>query len=261
VLWWNAQHGFESFLFQYRHGSGEDSGFHGMDFLDFIGGQFLALSPVLLGLVIWRAARWRGWWNDERQALLMFCFLGPMAVFLEKALFAKIQLNWALPAYLSVLPLLAIWLAEFPRRWLIPLALVPAVALSVALKVPEKVGLTGKNNPHNRLFGTDKAVAELGRLREPGDSLFADHLQRAALMSFQLPDHPRVYIPTESRFSEYTRWDEGTDWSTLHGLYLSKDDRTADLAKVFAHVELVEKQRIFHIYGRAEEYYIFRVGN
>jgi hypothetical protein len=80
-------------------------------------------------------------------------------------------------------------------------------------------------------------------------------------MSFLLADHPRVYIPTESRFSEYTRWDEGTDWSQLHGLYLSKDDRTQDLSKVFAKVDLIEKQRIFHIYGRAEEYYIFRVGN
>ena len=261
VLWWNAQHGFESFLFQYEHGSGEETGFQGRHFLEFLGGQFLVLSPVLLCLLLWRATRWRQWWTDDRQALLWVCCLVPLAVFIEKALFAKIQLNWALPAFLSALPLLAIYLAEFPKRWLIPVALVPAVALSVAIKVPEKVGLTGKLNPHNRLYGPQAAIRELGQLREPGDTLFADHLQRASLMSFELADHPRVYIPTETRFSEYTRWDQGTDWSKLHGLYLSKEDRAADLGKIFAKVDLVEKHRTFRIGGRAEEYYIFRVGN
>jgi len=261
VLWWNAQHGFESFLFQYKHGSAEGEGFDLRHFGEFIGGQFLVLSPVLLGLLIWRATRWKHWWRDDRQALLMVCFLVPLAIFLEKALFAKIQLNWALPAFLSALPVLAIYLAEFPKRWLIPLALIPAVALSVAIKVPEKVGLTGKYNPQNRLYGPEAAIRELGQLREPGDTLFADHLQRASLISFELKDHPRVYIPTDGRFSEYTRWDEGTDWSQLHGLYLSKEDRTIDLGKVFAKVDLVEKHRTFRIGGRAEEYYIFRVGN
>ena len=261
VLWWNVQHGFESFLFQYHHGSGEEGGFQGKHFLEFLGGQFLVLSPVLLLLLIWRAALWRSWWKDERQALLMLCFLVPMAFFIEKGLFAKIQLNWALPAFLSALPLLAVYLAEFPRRWLIPVALVPALALSIAIKVPEKVGLTGKYNPQNRLYGPDSAIKELGTLRQPGDAIFADHLQRASLLSFLLPDHPRVYIPTESRFSEYSRWDEGTDWSALHGLYLSKEDRTADLSKIFGKVEMLEKQRSFRIGGRAEEYYIFRVGN
>jgi len=261
VLWWNAQNGWESFFFQYHHGSGEEGGFKGKYFLEFLGGQFLALSPVLLGLLIWRAARFRAWWADERQALLMLCFLVPMALFIEKAMFAKIQLNWALPAYLSVLPVLAVFFAEFPRRWLILVALVPALALSVAIKVPEKVGLTGKYNPQNRLYGPENAIKELGRLREPGDAIFADHLQRASLLSFDLPDHPRVYIPTESRFSEYTRWDEGTDWSQLHGLYLSKEDRSFDLGKIFNKVDMIEKQRSFRVGGRAEEYYIFRVSN
>ena len=261
VIWWNAQHGFESFLFQYRHGSAEGDGFQGMKFLEFVGGQFLVLSPVLLGLLIWRVSRFRQWWSDDRQALLMMCCLVPLAVFLEKALFAKIQLNWALPAFLSALPLLAAFLADFPRRWLIPVALVPAVALSVAIKVPEKVGLTGKNNPHNRLYGPEVAIKNLDGLREPGDTMFADHLQRASLMTFQLGDHPRVYIPTESRFSEYTRWDQGTDWSQLHGLYLSKEDRTIDLGRIFNKVQLVAKQHIFRAGGREEGYYIFRVGN
>ncbi len=104
-------------------------------------------------------------------------------------------------------------------------------------------------------------IKNLDALREPGDTMFADHLQRASLMTFQLPGHPRVFIPTESRFSEYTRWDEGTDWSQLHGLYLSKEDRTIDLGKRFTNVQLIAKQHIFRAGGREEGYYSCRVGN
>jgi len=129
------------------------------------------------------------------------------------------------------------------------------------MKLPLALGLTGKYNVQNRLYGPDAAAREIARLREPTDSLFADHLQRAALLSFLLPDHPRVMIPTQTRFSEYTRWDQGIDFGSLHGLYLSLDDRTLDLGHVFAKVELLEKLHNFRVGGREQSYYIFRVGN
>jgi 4-amino-4-deoxy-L-arabinose transferase-like glycosyltransferase len=262
VLWWNAAHGFESFLFQYRHGSGEARPFDVDHVLQFLGGQLLVLSPILALLLVGLAARWRVWWRDRGQSLLMLCFLAPMALFLEKALFAKIQLNWALPAYLSALPLLAAFLVERRRRWLwIAACLLPALALTVALKWPLAVGLTGKHNPHNRLYGPETAAREIERLRRPDDAIMADHLQRAALLSFLLSGHPRAYIPTESRYSEYTRWDRGVDMAALHGLYLSQDDRAVELGRIFAKVELVERMHSFRAGGREQSYYIFRVGN
>jgi len=262
VLWWNATHGFESFLFQYRHGSGEANPFNLKDFGQFLGGQLLVLSPVLAGLLIYLASRFKIWRQDAEQTLLMVCFLVPFFLFLEKAAFAKIQLNWALPAYLSALPLLAAYIAEHKRRWiLIAAAILPAMALTVALKWPLAVGLTGKNNPQNRLYGPDAAAKEIDRLRMPGDTIMADHLQRASLLSFLLSGHPRVYIPTPGRFSEYSRWDENVDFAKLEGLYLSQDDRTLDLGKIYAKVELVEKMHSFRAGGREQTYYIFRVGN
>jgi 4-amino-4-deoxy-L-arabinose transferase-like glycosyltransferase len=262
VLWWNAEHGFESLLFQYHHGSGETRDLSLRSFGEFIGGQALVLSPILAILLVYLAARWRRWRADPQQTLLMVCFLLPMAVFFEKALFTKIQLNWALPAYLSVLPLLTLFLLRQNRRLLwIPAALLPALLLTVAIKFPLAVGLSGKNNPHNRLYGPERAAHEIEQLRGPDDTIFADHLQRAALLSFLLPDHPRAYIPTESRFSEYSRWDQSVDFGALHGLYLAQDDRTIDLGKVFRKVELVEKMHSFRPGGREQTYYIFRVGN
>src|SRR5262249_50732724 len=144
------------------HGSGEANGLDLRHFAEFLGGQALVLSPVLALLLIYRAARWRDWKQDERHILLMICFLAPFALFLEKALFAKIQLNWALPAYLSVLPLLAAYIVEQRRRWLLIAATVlPAMALTAAIKWPVQMGLTGKNNPHNRLYGPEVAAREI----------------------------------------------------------------------------------------------------
>jgi 4-amino-4-deoxy-L-arabinose transferase-like glycosyltransferase len=262
VLWWNAQHGFESLLFQYHHGSGETRPVSLRALSEFIGGQALVLSPVLAILLAVLVGRWRRWRSDPQQTLLMICFLLPMAVFLEKALFTKIQLNWALPAYLSVLPLLSLFLLAQKRRLIwVAAALLPALILTVAIKFPLAVGLSGKNNPHNRLYGPESAAREIDRLRGPDDAIFADHLQRAALLSFLLPGHPRAYIPTESRFSEYSRWDQSVDFASLHGLYLSQDDRMIDLGKVFRKVEMVEKMHSFRPGGREQTYYIFRVGN
>ncbi len=262
VIWWNYQHGFESFLFQYRHGSNETGGIEGRGLLEFLGGQALVISPVLFGLLIFGLARWRRWWPDPAQCLMGFCFLVPMALFLEKALFAKIQLNWALPAYLSILPLLATALVSsaHPRK-LIAAALIPALILSIAIKWPLLLGLKGKNNPQNRLYGPEVAAKEIERLRLPNDAILADHLQRAALLTFYLSDHPRAFIPTESRFSEYNHWDQDVNFSELHGIYLSQDDRSVDLQKIFNKVELIEKLHSFRPGGREQGYYIFRVGN
>ncbi len=256
VLWWNWAHGFESFAFQYKHGSGASLAVHWGDLGAFLGGQVLVLSPVVLFLLLRRAARWREWWSDDRQTFLMIAFLAPMALFLEKALFAKIQLNWAVPVYLSVLPLIA---AGMTRRGLI-IAAVPAVLLSLAVKLPLLLGLHGNLNPQNRLFGPDQAVTAVQALRRPGDAIFADHLQRASLLRFYLPDHPGVSIPTQSRFSEFTRWDQGKDFSQAHGLYLSEGEHKAELAAIFGQADLIEMVTAQHPGGRPQTYYIYRVG-
>ena len=260
VIWWNLAHGMESFAFQYQHGEGKQAGVRLSWLLDFIGGQFLILSPLLLVVLGLRVARWREWWRDDSRAFLMTCFLLPLAFFLYKALFAKMQMNWSVPIYISALPLLAEFIVTRRLRRTAIVACLVALALSAAFKWPLAFGLTGKLNPQNRLQGPDVAVAAVEALRRPDDALFADHLQRASLMSFLLPDHPRVYIPVVSRFSEYTRWDAGIDFHAMHGLYLGEADRIENLREAFGEAELVQEVVASKRGFRSERYYIFRVG-
>jgi len=260
VLWWNLTHGMESFAFQYQHGAAKRSLPQLGSLLEFIGGQFLLLSPLLLVLLGVRVARWREWWGDDSRTYLMLCFLLPLLVFLEKALFAKMQLNWAAPIYLSVVPLLADFIVSRGLKRTTIAAIVVALALGAAFRWPLAFGLTGKLNPQNRLHGPDVAVAAVQALRQPDDALFADHLQRASLLRFLLPDHPRVAIPVNSRFSEYTRWDAGLDFHTMHGLYLGESDRLDELRQVFGTAELVQEVVASKRGFRTERYFIYRVG-
>jgi 4-amino-4-deoxy-L-arabinose transferase-like glycosyltransferase len=260
VVWWNVAHGLESFAFQYQHGGAKLEAPQWGWLGEFIGSQFLILSPLLLVMLGFCVARWRDWWRDDGRVFLVACFLLPALFFLYKALFAKMQMNWAVPIYLSALPLLADFILARGLKRTTALAILLALALSAAFKWPLAFGLTGKLNPHNRLHGPDVAVAAIEQLRRPGDSLFADHLQRASLMRFLLPDHPRVFIPVVSRFSEYTRWDAGIDFHAMHGLYLGEVERLDNLREAFGSAELVQEVVATKRGFRTERYFIYRVG-
>ena len=260
VLWWNYTQGFESFAFQYHHGSGQDFAILWKEFGQFLGGQVLVLSPIVFGMLLAALIARRDWWQNDRRFYLATLFLAPLLLFLYKALFVKIQLNWAAPAYLTAIPVIAGWVDRRHRVKLGASALALAAIMAVVLKWPLLVGLPPKLNIHNRLFGGEQAASAIMDSRQPGDTVFADHLTRAALLQFYLPDHPRVMIPTESRFSEYTRWDRGTDWTALHGLYLSKDEHLDELAKLFGQAQLLQVFVAFRPGFREEKFYIYRVG-
>lgn len=260
VLVWNWQHGFESFAFQYKHGTAATFAVHWGGFFEFLGGQFLILSPVPLVLLGLHLAGARTWWRDNARLFLAVCFAVPFAVFVYKGLFAKIQLNWVIPAYISAIPLVAdVVLA----RRLVRTAAVGAglsALLSAVLMWPLAFGLSARYNPQNRLFGPEVAAQAVEALRRPGDSIFADHLQRASLLSFLLSGHPPASIPTPSRFSEYTRWDQDRDFASMHGLYLATDYKDAELRQVFPKFELVEQVTARRQGFREERYFIYRVG-
>jgi 4-amino-4-deoxy-L-arabinose transferase-like glycosyltransferase len=261
VVWWNAHHDFESFRFQLDHGSARGEETAGLKSLgEFIGGQVLLLSPVFFGVLAWCVSRWRNWWQDDRRLYLMTCFLVPLALFLYKALTVKVQLNWAVPAYVSAIPLMAEFIVARNLRRTFVIGMAVALLLGAVTKWPLAFGLTDKRNLHNRLFGPEIAAAAVEDLREPGDAFFADHLQRASLLSFHLGGHPDVHIPTNTRFSEFSRWDECLYFPAMHGLYLSDGDKLAELQGIFPSVALVREVDAIRPGYRSQHYYIYRVG-
>ncbi|WP_185961554.1 glycosyltransferase family 39 protein [Telmatospirillum sp. J64-1] len=260
VIAWNAANGFESFLFQYHHGSSDSFAVRWGPFFEFLGGQFLIASPVIFVLMVWAALRPRAVWPSDSRLYLAILFLFPLCFFLWKGLFEKMQLNWAVPAIIAALPLVADFILQrgLKRTALAGFAL--ALLISLVLRFPMAVGLTGEQNIHNRLFGFSEMVREVDRLRQPGDMIFADHLQRASILWLELEGQPRVRIPTQSRRSEYSRWDAGSDWSSMAGLYVSTNDRLNELQALFGHAELIRDFTAERPGFKSRHFLIYRVG-
>ncbi len=260
VMWWNVQNDFISFRFQAAHAARESRNDVLRNVGEFVGGQALLLSPVFFVLLIWRAAAWRSWWNDNARLFLMLCCLLPLALFLERSFISKIELNWATPAYISAAPLIAQWVAERKLRRTAALGTALAVLIVLVSAFPLVFGLSGKRNPHDRLNGPPDAAAALQALRQPDDAIFADHLQRASLLQFYLPDHPRTYVPVPSRRSQFTLWDEKTDFRAMQGLCLAERDVLNDLRNVFGKAELVREFVVERKGFNPRRYFIYRVG-
>jgi len=135
-LWWNATHDWATFKFNFVYRQADRSFAPGFA-LEFLGGQALALSPVVclcaLGC-LWKAfRRWRQ--ERDRDALYLgLCSAVPLAYFLYVSLQRRVGAHWPASGWLALLVCLGIeWARLEPgerdraaRRWM-------TAALSVAV--------------------------------------------------------------------------------------------------------------------------------
>jgi len=110
TLWWNAEHDWASFRFQFGRRLDQHGGVNPLQALASWGVQLLALSPLVFALVV--AAVVVGLRRLRRDAVgrwrFAICFSVPwLAVCVYHGLFSEIRMNWAIPAYLSLLPVTA----------------------------------------------------------------------------------------------------------------------------------------------------------
>ncbi len=257
VLLWNAQHDWISFLFQYRHGSSSEGRLHWGTWFEFLAGIFLAFSPPLLFVAL-VAALGRRTWRDERRLFVALFLLLPLAFFLYKGLYKKMEPNWVAIAYPAAAVMAAGSIVE-RRLWkTLGFGLAMALALSLLIKFPVELGLPAKWNIQNRLVGDREAIADLLRLRRPGESLLADHYTTASLLGFYAPDHPVVGIPTPTRFSQYDLWSSPSPHP--RGLYLACEDRGSDLKSACGSATLLKVYHFEQPGYRGKDFYFYRCG-
>jgi dolichol-phosphate mannosyltransferase len=112
VIWWNAQHDWASFRFQFLRRAESAAAFHSPEFLGY---QLLAVTPLLLAVLVavaWRAGRGADW----RDRFLAWQFWPMFSLFALYSLKQSVHLNWVAPAYLSLLPLAQQFISEHWTR-------------------------------------------------------------------------------------------------------------------------------------------------
>lgn len=257
VIIWNFQNGFESFAFQYNHGTATGAEPINLALnLEFIGGMFAMFGPLFFALLLYAFTKKEGYKN-EKLFFVLLPALFTIVFFLYKGLYKKMELNWVAPAFLSASIVVAHLLTQKSIRKTAIIGLSLSVIIMLAARFPLAFGLRDAKNPHERLFGYEEVAARIATLGY-GD-VFADHLTLASALSYHLKKD--VYIPTSTRKSEFDRWQKGVNFPAKSGVYVSKDDRLSELCAIWKHAEVIEEFKVHKDGFRDKTFYIYRVSN
>lgn len=204
VLWWNAQHGWVSMLFQSAHR------FNGMDtfrprfVVVLVVTQFLLLTPFLFATSL--SALWRNLRDVVRDKatpamlLLVLNALLPLLLFTFTSFRSNAKMNWLLPAWWSLLVLAVYHWHQSDRglrfmRWgLASSAAVLAATAAIALQ--PRVVLPGDLNVSGGWRQTGAKVEELVREeRAQGRNafVFSPNYKISSLLWFHRPSQERTY--------------------------------------------------------------------
>lgn len=262
LLWWNVQTGWvHAMALKSRSGAGDSFGLHPDEFGQFVGGQFLVLSP-LIGLGMLAAGFGKGLHqhDDPRVRLLLTQLVPLTGIFLFFSLNKAGKDNWTAPALLAGLVLTVIYwrklVARAPRwRW----AVLGALALASVMtffghffdplarlvetrpmqslfarftgREPGTFRLEGKLDPQRTAKGWDVFAARVQAAHEkhPDAILIGFRYQQASLMAYYLPGHPTTYLPKEKYgSSQFSLWPGFDAKATPRALFV-KEMRGRDL--------------------------------
>ena len=214
ILYWNSQHDWASF----QHVLGQAGGGRAFQPLltlgDFLAGQAGALGGLLfipLVVYIYRGPR-------AQQGRLLWWFGVPvLALFLLKALTAKVQPNWPVLGVYGTTMGMTIWLAQAARGW--RLTAIAGLVMAAALTVPLHdtfllrhmgVQYPVKHDPLKVMWGWAELGKALGLERaELGDlPVLTTRYQTASELAFYTPGQPHVlYVnPGYRRRNQYDYW-------------------------------------------------------
>lgn len=257
VLVWNIQNGFESFTFQYSHGSAGDSQSIKLGRnLEFMGGMFGVFGLVFFAILLYMFFKKESYKNDK----LFFVVLPTLFTilfFLYKGLYKKMELNWVAPAFVSASVAVGYFLAKNGMKKTFFAGVALSLLVASIARFPLLFGLEGAKNPHERLFGYTELAARIKTLAP--QNVYADHLTMASAMSYMLNTDAK--IPTETRKSEFDRWYKNEDFSSKSGVYVSKDAKEEELKKIWKNTRLIEKFVAKKEGFREKTFYIYEVSN
>ena len=243
VLWWNQLHDWVMF----RHNAGHVS--HEVWSLlrvgEFLLGQWLALSPLVVLVALWRL------WRRPVQPgarLLWSVSLGCLVFFLFKAASAPILINWAGPVYIGFIVLLAGQIEQLtrPQRGLFLTGQAVSVAMLLLALFPAWFGLSESRSGLKKLRAWKVPVHQLAEMAGPVDFLLAPDYRLASELWFYWPEPVRAYLwgNPGRRFNQYDLWPGAETQRGGTGLFVSEHtDRLEWVSADFEHCEALAPVR------------------
>jgi len=254
MLYWNYQHEWISFVFQLDHGSTDNFELNLNAMFEYIGGQFLAFSPLFAALLFYYTLKNKLFFKDDKLFFLSLFMSFTLGFFLYKSMFTFMGLNYAAPAYVSGVILLAYIVSKYELEKSFRIGLYIAIFLTLVGRFGIMFYL---EIFQDRMYGNREAVFLTQTYVKDGDAIYGDHLTTAAYLKYYLKGKPDTDIATDSRFSQYDMW-RSKDF-IKNGLVLTLDTKENALKKIYKNVILLDTLTVQRGLNRTKTFYIYRV--
>lgn len=193
VFYWNYQHHFASFLFQSKNRTGDISKFQlkPLLFLGTIGTQMFLLLPVVFCGLIFFSFKFikkvlTEWHLPNDKILFLLCFFLPAFLgFFLISPFYWVKINWMMPAYITGIIFLTIFISQKSAKINIMIAAVLHVAFAI-----EVIFYPVQIKSDDTWFGWEQLANQLETLQKsyPNTFIFsADSYKTSAELRFFLP--------------------------------------------------------------------------
>lgn len=234
-FFWNAQHGFVSYLHTSDNAEGEGFSLNPGQLLEFLAGQLAVFGPLLFPLLLWLMVKGRSRFKP---------FVTPMLLaILLISLLSRAHANWAAPIYVAATLMVVVWLLETGRqRWLaasIALHLTLAALFYSFQPLVEFSGiqLSRKSDPFRRLKGQHELAEGARALLEkfPDAKLVSEERRVVATLMYYLREgnKPAKIYKWNPKGIVQDHYDLITDMNASKGADFIMIARTDDPRKFF----------------------------
>ncbi|MGD8589956.1 MAG: glycosyltransferase family 39 protein [Chromatiales bacterium] len=228
MVFWNASHDWVMLRHEAGHVASGDWSL--LRFGEFLLGQWLALSPLVVVAAVWLL--WRRP-EDQGARFIWYVSLACVLFFIIKAVNSRVLINWAAPAYLGFLILLAGRLAELtkPLRGIVIIGLVSSMLLMFAMLFPTLVGFSEHQGGLKKLRAWRDPVTQLAILSGKVDFLLAPDYRLASELAFYWPQSTPVYLwgNDDRRFTQYDIWPGPQQEKGKTGLFVGEREYPMDV--------------------------------
>ncbi len=280
ILWWNMQTGWIHAMALHTR-SGVDKSFqvHPLELLQFIGGQFGVISPLIAaGMVVAAVALLWKKTEDLCVRFLLSQFLPLYGLFAFFSLNKAGQPNWAAPALVTGIIFTVVYWREVVARqpawrWGVGAAFATAMIMTLVLHNTNPLMVAAKSvtdimhrrpipDPLRRAQGWKDFAAHVQTAREKNqvNLLLADNYAQASMMAFYLPDQPTPYLlPANYGDTQFTLWPGYEVRPGTRALYVTTSNQSPPktLLNQFNSVELVEDFWSQHQGRNMTEFHIY----
>ena len=273
VFWWNMQTGWLHVeALHERSGIQHSFGIHPWEFLQYLGGIFAVVSPLIMaGILVAAIGLWRSEGDEPRVKHLVSQFLPVQVMYLILGLNSKGEPNWIAPSLITGIVMLVVFWRQLMARnptwrlvagFALGLSLVTAAFLHIVifLRLPLKY------DPLRRAEGWLDFAQHVEKARQATHPNFLIGNDRvpASMMQFYLSDHPVTYVQPEAYGkSQYTLWPGYTVRSGTRALFVivGKAQLPQEMKNEFKHSQLIDDFWSEHRGRATTHFHIYLLSN